>query len=323
MSPPQVMLLSPLPSTALRKLDKHFKVLRCDEATDRTVFLQEMGQECRAVLLKGHDDFGQAELQLLPKLEIAACSSAGVEAIDHGALHRAGIALTNASQALKDEVADTALMLILATRKSLLPCDAYVRSGDWGKKGPYPLLSTLKGKRAGILGFGAIGQEIAARLAPMKLEIGYCTRRQRDVAFPYFPNAGALAEWCDILVVIVPGGQETNVMVNHDVLTKLGPDGSLINIARGSVVDETALIDCLRSGQLGSAGLDVFQNEPHPNPALTALPNVVLYPHHASGTFETRDAMGQLAVDNLLAHFNNDPLLTPVVDPTQTQRMPA
>jgi lactate dehydrogenase-like 2-hydroxyacid dehydrogenase len=173
MSKPHVMLLTPLPPAVLHTLEGQVEVLRGDEAADRTAFLQEKGHKCRAVILKGHDDFGQAELQLLPNLEIVACSSAGVEAIDHDALHRAGIPLTNASLALKDEVADTALMLILATSKSLLPCDAYVRSGEWGKTGPYPLLSTLKGKRAGLLGFGAIGQEIAARLTAMKLEIGY------------------------------------------------------------------------------------------------------------------------------------------------------
>jgi len=321
MSSPQVMLLSPLPPAALRNLEAHFEVLRCDETVDRTAYLKEMGQKCRAVLLKGHVEFGEAELKLLPNLEIAACSSAGVEAIDHDALLRAGISLTNVSQALKDEVADTALMLILAARKSLLSGDAYVRSGDWGKHGSYPLLSTLKGKRAGILGLGTIGQEIAARLAPMKIEIGYCTRRQREVTFPYFPDAAALATWCDILVVVVPGGQETKALVNQEVLNKLGPDGTLINLARGSVVDEIALIDCLRDGQLGSAGLDVFQNEPHPDPALTSLPNVVLYPHHASGTRETRDAMAQLAVENLFAHFNNHPLPTPVNSPSQPQRI--
>ncbi len=322
MSRPQVMVMSPVLPAALGVLGARFDLLRCDKAADRDAFLQSEGGKARAAIIKGHDRFGQKELQLMPKLEIVACTTAGFEAIDHEALQRAGIPLTNTSQALRDDVADTALMLILAARRELVICDAYVRSGKWGKNGPYPLLSSLKGKRAGILGFGAIGQEIAARLKPMKLDIGYCARRQKDVGFRYFPDPAALAEWCDILVVAVPGGPDTMDMVGRDVLMKLGPTGTLINIARGSVVDEAALIDCLSTGKLGSAGLDVFQNEPHPEPALTALPNVVLYPHHASGTVETRGAMAQLAVDNLIAHFDNNPLLTPVDGSIQTHEAP-
>ena len=322
MSKPQVMVMSPILSAALANLETRFELLRCDEATDRDKFLRSNGKNCRAVILNGHVSLGKKELEHLPQLELVACTSAGFEAIDFGELGRTGISLTNTSEALKDDVADAALMLILATRRNLLECDAYVRSGRWGQDGPFPLLSSLKGKRVGILGYGTIGQEIAARLSPMKLEIGYCTRQQKDFEFSYFPDAKTLAEWCDILVVVVPGGKDTDHLVGRDVLTKLGPEGTLINVARGSVVDETALIDYLRTGKLHSAGLDVFQNEPHPNPALTTLSNVVLYPHHASGTEETRGAMAQLAVDNLIAHFQNEPLLTPVFNSTQMPRKP-
>ena len=315
MNKPQVMVMSPIWPAALKVLAARFDLLRADEAADRDAFLKATGKDCRAVILNGHGSLGPDQLRHLPKLELVACTSAGFEGIDHAALHRAGIALTNTSQALRDDVADTALMLILATRRELVAGDAYVRTGAWGRDGPYPLLSSLRGKRAGILGFGAIGQEIAARLAPMKLEVGYCARRQKDVGHRYFQDPAALADWCDILVVVVPGGPGTEGLVGRDVLTNLGPKGTLINIARGSVVDEAALVDCLATGKLGSAGLDVFLNEPNPDPALTALPNVVLYPHHASGTVETRGAMAQLAVDNLIAHFENKPLLTPVGPP--------
>ena len=315
MTKPELMVMTQIWPGTLAGLQARFALLRCDEAPDRHAFLRAHGQTCRAALVKGHDRFGQAELDLLPALEIVSCTSAGFESIDHATLHRAGIALTNTSLALKDDVADAAVMLTLAARRQLVACHAYVRSGAWGQDGLYPLLSSLAGKRAGILGFGTIGQEIAARLAPMRLEIGYSARQPRASDLRYFSDAATLAEWCDILIVAVPGGAETNKLVNRDVLTKLGPTGTLINIARGSVIDEAALIDCLRSGELGSAGLDVFQNEPHPDPALTALPNVTLYPHHASGTIETRSAMAQLAVDNLIAHFENRPLLTPVSGP--------
>jgi len=322
MSKPQVMVMSTVYPSALASLEAQFDLLRWDQAEDRDAFLRSKGKNCRVVILNGHVPLGENELKHLPSLELVACTSAGFEAIDLEQLSRAGIALTNASQALRDDVADAVLMLLLATYRNLVQCDAYVRTGQWGQDGPYPLLSTLKGKRAGILGFGTIGQEIAARLTPMKLEIGYCARSQKDVGFSYFPNAKSLAKWCDILIVVVPGGEDTRHLVGRDVLTELGPEGTLINIARGSVVDEAVLIEYLSTGRLRSAGLDVFQNEPRPNSALTTLSNVVLYPHHASGTEETRQAMAQLAVDNIAAHFLNEPLLTPVLNSNLTLRTP-
>ncbi len=178
----------------------------------------------------------------------------------------------------------------------------------------YPLLSTMRGKKAGIVGLGNIGRAIAARFEPLGLEIGYTSRSRKPGSYRYFPQVRDLAEWSDILVVVVPGGAETENMIDGAVLEALGPEGTLVNVARGSVVDEAALIKALTDGKLGSAGLDVFWNEPRVDPALTALPNVTLYPHHASGTEETRDAMAQLVVDNLAAHFAGKPLLTPVYD---------
>jgi lactate dehydrogenase-like 2-hydroxyacid dehydrogenase len=321
MTRPKVMVMSEVLPDALAVLEAKFDVLRCDLAADRDVFLRDNGKDCRAVIIKGSDAFGAREIAVMPKLVIVACMTAGFEAIDTNALRKAGIPLTNTSHALKDDVADTAVMLTLATTRELVRCDAYVRSGEWGQKGPYPLLSSLKGKRAGILGLGVIGQEIATRLRSMRLEIGYCTRSPKDTKFTYFPKAEDLAQWSDILIVVVPGGTETEHLVGHDVLTQLGPKGTLINVARGSVVDEAALIDCLSTGKLGAAGLDVYQNEPHPNSALTALENVVLNPHHASGTVETRNEMSLLAVENLIAHIQHTPLLTLVDGPRQTKKV--
>ena len=174
------------------------------------------------------------------------------------------------------------------------------------------LLSSIRGKRAGIVGLGNIGSAIAARLLPLGCDIGYTARSRKPVDHLYFADVLSLATWSDILVVIVPGGEVTKAMINAPVLEALGPAGTLINVARGSVVDEPALIDALSNGKLGNAGLDVYWNEPNPDPALTSLPNVTLYPHHASGTVETRDAMAQLVVDNLAAYFAGTPLLTPV-----------
>jgi lactate dehydrogenase-like 2-hydroxyacid dehydrogenase len=252
------------------------------------------------------------ELAHLPRVKIIACATAGYDGIDLAALKDAGIALTNTSAALFDDVADTALMLTLATRRHLIAAHDHVRSGNWGRNGPYPLLSAIRGKKAGILGLGTIGEAIAERFKPLGLEIGYCNRRPKDCPYRYFESAVSLAAWADILVVVIPGGPDTDGLVAKDVLEALGPEGTLINVARGSVVDETALIAALAHGQLASAGLDVFSSEPDPDPRLTSLPNVTLYPHHSSGTVAMRDAMAQLVVDNLAAHFAGRPLLTPV-----------
>lgn len=314
MTKPDILVIYPTRANAMAKLEQSYTLHRLDEADDKTSFLAEHGPYCVGAVTNGHAALTRADLEHLPKLEIVACSSAGFDTIDTEALRARGIAFTNTSDALFDDVADTALMLTLAARRQLFAGHAHVVSGEWGRSGPYPLLSCIRGKRAGILGLGQIGRAIGARFEPLGLEIGYCTRRPRDAAYRYFDNAMALAEWADILVLAIPGGDDTIGLVGGPMLEALGPQGTLINIARGTIVDEPALIAALVSGKLGSAGLDVFLNEPDPDPALTALPNVTLYPHHASGTVETREAMAQLVVDNLAAHFAGRPLLTPVYD---------
>ena len=312
MSKREVLVMSPTRPGAMVQLESAYTLHRYDEAADKTAFIAEYGPRCEAVVISGHAELSRAHLEHLPRVEIVACASAGFESIDAHALRERGIHLTNTSAALHDDVADLALMLILATRRHLVAAHEYVRSGEWGRRGMYPLLSTIRGKRAGIVGLGNIGQAIARRCEVIGLEIGYTARGEKPVDYRYFPDALALAAWSDILVLVVPGGPGTDRMIDADVCAALGPEGTLINVARGSVVDEPALIEALSSGRLGSAGLDVYLNEPSPDPALTALPNVTLYPHHASGTVETRDAMAQLVVDNLAAHFAGRPLLTPI-----------
>lgn len=312
MTKQDVMVLYPARPKAMAQLEAAYNLHRADEAADRNAFLAEYGPRCTGLVTNGHADLTRADLEHLPNLEIVACSSAGFENIDAAALRERRIAFTNSSDALCDDVADTALMLTLACRRHLITGHDYVKSGDWGRKGMYPLLSANKGKRAGIVGLGTIGTAIARRLEPLKMEIGYIARSVKPVAYRHFDDLLALAEWADVLVLAVPGGPQTEGMIDAPVLEALGPQGTLVNIARGSVVDETALIEALSSGKLGSAGLDVFLNEPNPDPALTSLPNVTLYPHHASGTVETRDAMAQTVVDNLAAHYAGQPLLNPV-----------
>lgn len=312
MKRPDVLVMYPLRPAAMAQLEAAYRLHRHDEAIDGEALLREAGPACEAIVINGHAALTADHLKHLPNVKIVACSSAGFESIDVDALKARGIHLTNSSDALLDDVADTALMLTLAARRQLVAAHDYVRSGDWARKGMYPLLSSMRGRRAGIVGLGRIGMAIARRFEPLGLEIGYVARNPRPVAYRRFDDALSLAGWADILVVIVPGGHGTEGMIDRAVIDALGPRGTLVNIARGSVVDEAAMIDALRCGRLGSAGLDVYRGEPDPDPALTALPNVTLYPHHASGTVETRDAMAQLVVDNLAAFFAGRPLLTPV-----------
>ena len=317
MSKRDVLVMYPARPRAMAQLEEAYTLHRMDLAEDKATFLASEGPKCTAIVTNGHASLTRDDIEHLPNVKIVACSSAGFDTIDADALQEAGITLTNTSAALYDDVADTALMLMLATRRHLIAGHAHVTSGDWGRDGPFPLLSSIRGKRAGILGLGQIGEAIAERYKPLGLEIGYCNRRPKESPFTYFPTPVALADWADILVVIIPGGPETEALVGREVIEALGPQGTLINVARGTVVDEPEMIAALKDGRLGSAGLDVYWNEPNPDPALTALGNVTLYPHHASGTVETRDAMAQLVVDNLAAHFAGQPLLTPVHDVAQ------
>ena len=308
----EVLVMQPPRPKAMTQLEAAYRLHRFDQAEDKVAFLTEVGACCEAVVTNGHTVLNRDQIAQLPNVGIVACSSAGFETIDAEALRENGIALTNSSDVLADDVADLALLLTLAARRQLVAAHAYVTSGDWGRQGMYPLLSSIKGKRAGIVGLGVIGKAISKRFEPLGLEIGYTARSKKPVAYAYHTDALSLARWSDILVVIVPGGEETRGLVSREVIEAVGPTGTIVNVSRGSVVDEPALIEALRAGALGSAGLDVYLNEPNPDPALTASPNVTLYPHHASGTVETRDAMAQTVVDNLAAHFAGEPLLNPV-----------
>ena len=310
---PDILIAYPLQPRFMDDLGARYTLHRLDQAADRDAVLAQAGPVCTAMVVNGHVAVDAALLDRLPALRLAACSSAGFDLIDLPEMTRRGIRLTNTSVALVDDVADTAILLMLAARRRLVQGDAHVRSGAWGRQAVFPLTTSTAGKRAGILGLGNIGAAIARRCEAMGLRIGYSGRNPKPgVDYAYFPDPVALADWADILIVATPGGAGTAGLVSADVLRALGPRGTLVNIARGSVVDEAALTDALRGGAIAHAGLDVFLNEPHPDPALTALPNVTLYPHHASGTEETRDRMAQLTVDNLDAFFAGRPLLTPV-----------
>lgn len=311
-----VLVLKSLLPQQMSKLEEAYCLHRYDLEGEagRKALLKTAGPQCQAVVTDSDAGLTRDIIDQLPSLQIVACSSAGYETVDVAALKERGIRMTNAADALLDDVADTAMLLMLASRRRMIDAHRHVVSGDWGRKGELPLQSSLKGKRLGIVGMGKIGQHLVGRARAFGLEIAYSNRtRRKEVDVDFQPDLVKLAEWADILIVIVAGGAGTRNLINEEVLRALGPGGTLVNISRGSVVDETALISALKDGGLGTAALDVFVNEPCPNPDLTTLPNVTLLPHLGSATVESRTAMAQLVVDNLEAHFNGVPLQSIVI----------
>jgi len=255
-----------------------------------------------------------ALMSRFPKLEIVSSFGVGYDHVDAKWAGAHKIIVTNTPDVLNEEVADTAMALLLNTVRELPRAERYLRAGKW-REANFPLTATLRGRTMGIFGLGRIGKAIARRAETFGLKIGYYGRNpQADVAYLYYPTLQALAEAVDVLMVIAPGGPATKNMVNAEVLAALGPNGILINVARGSVVDEVALIEALQKGVILGAGLDVFADEPNVPQALLEMEHVVLLPHVGSASQHTRNAMGQLVVDNLAAWAAGKGPLTPVAE---------
>ncbi len=266
----------------------------------------------RAIAASGESKVTREMMAQLPALEMISVFGVGYDGIDVAAARERGIAVTNTPNVLNDEVADLALGLVLAVARRIPQADRYVREGKWSA-GPMPLARKVSGARLGIVGLGRIGMAIAKRAEAFDMSIAYTARSVKPGAsYRYFPSAAALAAEVDFLVVITPGGAGTRKLIDAKVLRALGKDGYLVNVARGSVVDEAALVEALTSGTIAGAGLDVFENEPNVPAELLGLDNVVLTPHVGSATWQTRRAMADLAFGNLEAHFAGRPLLSPV-----------
>ncbi|MFZ5961847.1 2-hydroxyacid dehydrogenase [Thalassococcus sp. BH17M4-6] len=266
-----------------------------------------------ALAYKGHHGLGAAQMDLLPNLGLIANFGVGYDAIDVAAANERGIKVTNTPDVLNDDVADIAVGMLLMQQRQMIQASDWARSGQWKAKGEYPLNRKVSGRTVGILGLGRIGRDIADRLAAFKMDIHYFARSEKDTpGWTYHADPVSLAQASDYLVVALVGGPETENFASAEVIEALGPEGVLVNISRGSTVDEAALLDALENGTLGGAALDVFLNEPNIDPRFYDLPSVVVQPHQGSGTKETRAAMAKLQRDNIAAHHSGEALLTPV-----------
>lgn len=309
---PVVLQTSPMLPMVESALLERYEVLRLDRAPDRARFLAESGPRADAVASSARVAVDAALLDALPRARIVAHFGVGYDNVDAAHAKARGMVVTNTPDVLTDCVADLAIALMVDVARGVSAGDRYVRAGRW-LKGAMPLASKVSGKRLGIVGLGRIGQAVARRAEAFDMEIRYHNRRQvPDSPYAWEKSLADLARWCDFLVVATSGGAESRGLVSAAVIEALGPEGFLVNIARGSVVDEPALVAALLGKRIAGAALDVFADEPRVPEALLALDNVVLTPHIASATTDTRAAMGRLVLDNLAAFFETGRALTPV-----------
>ena len=311
---PDLVSIEPLRPQSMTELAETFTIHALPN--DRSLWVEAVApvaDRVRFVQTTGFSGCPAALMRALPKLEIVGVMGVGVDAVDLAQARERGIAVTNTPDVLNDDVADLAMALLLMTARHLALSDRYVRDGRWKRLGNQALATKVSGKRLGIVGMGRIGKVIARRAAAFDMAISYHTRKPADVPYRHVPDLVTLAREVDFLIVIVPGGPGTRGLIGAEVIAALGPEGILVNVSRGSVVDEPALVAALVSGRLGGAGLDVFADEPNVPDALLGLDNVVLAPHVGSGTEETRGAMADLVVANLRAHLDGRPLVTRVV----------
>lgn len=315
MSKPDILMTGPYPEWDQVELDAQYTVHKLFEAADRDAFLNQHGGKIRAIATRGELGASAELIGKLPKLEVISVYGVGFDAVDLAACRARGIRVTNTPDVLTNDVADLGVAMMLVQSRGIIGAETWVKDGSWVEKGLYPLKRRVWGRKAGVLGLGRIGFEVAKRLRGFDMDIAYSDVEEKSYAqgLTYIADPVELARHSDFLFVTMAASAATRHVVSKDVIAALGPDGMLINISRASNIDEDALLDALESKTLGSAALDVFEGEPQLNPRFLQLDNVLVQPHHASGTIETRKAMGKLVRDNLAAHFAGSALLTPVV----------
>jgi lactate dehydrogenase-like 2-hydroxyacid dehydrogenase len=315
MQRPHILQVGPYPAWDEEPLNEAFVGHRYFAADDKRSFLAEIGPQVRAIATRGELGADRAMIEACPSLEVVSVYGVGFDAVDLAVCRERGVRVTNTPDVLTNDVADLGIAMMLCLSRGMIGAERWVRDGCWATKGLYPLKRRVWGRRAGVLGLGRIGYEVAKRLAGFGMDVGYSDVAPKDFAsgWEFVADPVTLARRSDFLFVTLAASAATRHIVDKDVIAALGKDGMLINISRASNIDEDALLDALENKVLGSAALDVFEGEPKLNPRFLALDNVLLQPHHASGTIETRKAMGRLVRDNLAAHFAGQPLLTSVL----------
>jgi lactate dehydrogenase-like 2-hydroxyacid dehydrogenase len=311
----KVLIYSKFPKALMVRIGERFELLDAAGKPPLEVFAKEELSGVRAMITAGGTQLPGSVMDTLPSLRAIVCYGTGYDGVDLVAAKERNIAVGNSPGANAASVADLAVTLMLATTRRILPADEFVRNGSWASGKPSPFLRALPGnprRRVGVYGMGEIGRKIASRVAAFETEVGYFSRTRYDLPYRYFESLAALSEWCSVLMIAVRAGAETHHVVNADILQKLGGDGYVVNISRGSAIDEAALIAALTNNTIAGAGLDVFEKEPHSPGALTALPNVVLTPHIGGHTQDSHAAMQDCVVANLDAFFAGQPLAYPV-----------
>ncbi|MDR6818084.1 lactate dehydrogenase-like 2-hydroxyacid dehydrogenase [Neorhizobium sp. 2083] len=315
MAKPDILLIGPYPEWDLVELEAQYNVLKLYEAEDRDAFVREHAQGIRAIATRGELGVSAELIARLPKLEVVSVYGVGYDAVDLDACRARGIRVTNTPDVLTNDVADLGVAMMLVQSRGMIGAETWVKDGSWVEKGLYPLKRRVWGRKAGVLGLGRIGFEVAKRLKGFDMDIAYSdvSEKPHGEGMTFVADPVELARRSDFLFVTLAASAATRHIVSKDVIAALGPEGMLINISRASNIDEEALLEALESGALGSAALDVFEAEPKLDPRFLTLDNVLVQPHHASGTIETRKAMGRLVRDNLAAHFAGAALPTPVL----------
>jgi hydroxypyruvate reductase len=304
--PEKVLIYSRFPKALMLRIGQRFELMDAAGKSPAEVFTAEQLSGIRAMITAGGTPLHAAVMDTLPSLRAIVCYGTGYDGVDCAAAAERGIAVGHSPAANAAAVADLAMTLMLTVTRRILPADDYVRSGGWASAKPSPLMSPQPGnpgRRIGIYGLGEIGRKIAARAAAFESEVAYHSRRQHDVPYRYVSSLEALVEWCDVLMIAVRAGVDTRHVIDAPMLRKLGKDGFVINIARGSVIDQQALVAALTDKTIAGAGLDVFEQEPHAPDALTAFPNVVLTPHIGGHTIEAHAGMQDCVIANLTAFF--------------------
>jgi lactate dehydrogenase-like 2-hydroxyacid dehydrogenase len=310
LSKPSILAMPNVHPLYLQALNAHYEVHTCDPESEPQ--WQALAPHIVGLAGGGESVIPGALLAQLPALKVVSIFGVGYDGVDVATALARGVPVTHTPGVLTDDVADLALGLVLSVARQIPLADQHVRQGRW-PQGALPLGRKVSGARMGIVGLGRIGQAIARRALAFGMSVAYTARSEKkDAEFAFYPSAAALAAQVDFLVVITPGGAGTRHLINAEVLQALGPQGYLVNVARGSVVDEAALVQALADGTIAGAALDVYADEPHVPPALWAMKQVVLTPHMASATHQTRQAMADLALANMRAGTAGQPLLTPV-----------